>query len=128
MKKEVPRNLGDTNKKFSFTHNNEAPFELQDKGTKVFIDVKYGTKFTVSENDYSDDGYTTSYKVDDGAETDGRACTTTVTAPTTITFTNDKTINPPSGITTTIAPYAIMVVLVAGAGVYFVYSRRRRNH
>ena len=126
VKKEVTGNMGDTNKKFSFTHN-ETPFELQDKGTKVFTDVKYGTEFTVSENDYSDDGYTTSYKVDDGDETDGHACTTTVTAPTTITFTNDKTINPPSGITTTIAPYAIMVVLAAGAGVYFVYSRRRRN-
>lgn len=124
--KEVTGNMGDTNKKFSFTHN-ETPFELQDKGTKVFTDVKYGTEFTVSENDYSDDGYTTSYKVNDGDETDGRACTTTVTAPTTITFTNEKTIQPPNGITTTIAPYAIMVVLAAGAGVYFVYSRRRRN-
>ena len=126
VKKEVTGNMGDTNKKFSFTHNG-TPFELQDKGTEVFTDVKYGTEFTVSENDYSNDGYTTSYKVNNGDETDGHACTTTVTAPTTITFTNTKTIQPPNGITTTIAPYAIMVVLAAGAGVYFVYSRRRRN-
>ena len=126
VKKEVTGNMGDTNKKFSFTHN-EAPFELQDKGTKVFTDVKYGTKFTVSENDYSNDGYTTSYKVNNGDKNNGSACTTTVTSDTTITFVNDKTIQPPNGITTTIAPYAIMVVLAAGAGVYFVYSRRRRN-
>ena len=126
VKKEVTGNMGDTNKKFSFTHNG-TPFELQDKGTEVFTDVKYGTEFTVSENDYSNDGYTTSYKVNNGDETDAHACTTTVTAPTTITFTNKKQINPPNGITTTIAPYAIMVVLAAGAGVYFVYSRRRRN-
>ena len=46
----------------------------------------------------------------------------------TVTYTNKKQINPPNGIITTIAPYAIMVVLAAGAGVYFVYSRRRRNH
>lgn len=127
VKKEVTGNMGDTNKKFSFTHNG-APFELQDKGTKVFTDVKYGTKFTVSENDYSNDGYTTSYKVNNGDKNNGSACTTTVTSDTTITFVNDKTIQPPNGITTTIAPYAIMVVLAAGAGVYFVYSRRRRNH
>lgn len=126
VKKEVTGNMGDTNKKFSFTHN-EAPFELQDKGTKVFTDVKYGTKFTVSENDYSNDGYTTSYKVNNGDKNNGSACTTTVTSDTTITFVNDKTIQPPNGIITTIAPYAIMVVLAAGAGVYFVYSRRRRN-
>ena len=50
-----------------------------------------------------------------------------VTSDKTITFVNDKTIQPPNGIITTIAPYAIMVVLAAGAGVYFVYSRRRRN-
>lgn len=126
VKKEVTGNMGDTNKKFSFTHNG-TPFELQDKGTEVFTGVKYGTEFTVSENDYSNDGYTTSYKVNNGDKNNGSACTTTVTAPTTITFTNDKTINPPNGIITTIAPYAIMVVLAAGAGVYFVYSRRRRN-
>ena len=126
VKKEVTGNMGDTNKKFSFTHN-ETPFELQDKGTEVFTDVKYGTEFTVSENDYSNDGYTTSYKVNNGDKNNGSACTTTVTSDTTITFVNDKTIQPPNGITTTIAPYAIMVVLAAGAGVYFVYSRRRRN-
>lgn len=51
VKKEVTGNMGDTNKKFSFTHNG-TPFELQDKGTEVFTDVKYGTEFTVSENDY----------------------------------------------------------------------------
>ena len=97
------------------------------KGTEVFTDVKYGTEFTVSENDYSNDGYTTSYKVNNGDKNNGSACTTTVTSDTTITFVNDKTIQPPNGIITTIAPYAIMVVLAAGAGVYFVYSRRRRN-
>ena len=50
-----------------------------------------------------------------------------VAGVTPVTFTNTKTIQPPNGIITTIAPYAIMVVLAAGAGVYFVYSRRRRN-
>ena len=94
----------------------------------MFTGVKYGTKFTVSEDNYSNDGYTTSYTVNNGEKTDGRTCTTTVTSDTTITFTNKKQITPPNGITTTIAPYAIMVVLAAGAGVYFVYSRRRRNH
>ena len=127
VKKEVTGNMGDTNKEFAFNHGNDPEFYLKDKETKVFTGVKYGTEFTVSENDYSNDGYTTSYKVNNGDETDAHACTTTVTAPTTITFTNTKTIQPPNGIITTIAPYAIMVVLAAGAGVYFVYSRRRRN-
>lgn len=125
--KEVTGNMGDTNKEFAFNHGNDPEFYLKDKETKVFTDVKYGTEFTVSENDYSNDGYTTSYKVNNGDKNNGSACTTTVTSDTTITFVNDKTIQPPNGIITTIAPYAIMVVLAAGAGVYFVYSRRRRN-
>ena len=88
---------------------------------------------TITEDDYTSDGYTTTAGGVTGGtyNEDAHSYTFTVTKDmntnTVITFTNTKTINPPSGITTTIAPYAIMVVLAAGAGVYFVYSRRRRN-
>ena len=124
VKKEVTGNMGDTNQEFSF---NDGKFKLKDNGTKEFT-VKYGEAFTVTETDADQNGYTTSYKVDDGDAKDGGTCAIdAIKADTTITFTNKKQINPPNGIITTIAPYAIMVVLAAGAGVYFVYSRRRRN-
>ena len=124
VKKEVTGNMGDTNQEFSF---NDGKFKLKDNGAKEFT-VKYGKAFTVTETDADQNGYTTSYKVDDGDAKNGGTCAIdAIKADTTITFTNKKQINPPSGITTTIAPYAIMVVLAAGAGVYFVYSRRRRN-
>lgn len=124
VKKEVTGNMGDTNQEFSF---NDGKFKLKNNGTKEFT-VKYGEAFTVTETDADQNGYTTSYKVDDGDAKDGGTCAIdAIKADTTITFTNKKQINPPNGITTTIAPYAIMVVLAAGAGVYFVYSRRRRN-
>lgn len=125
VKKEVNGNMGDTNQEFSFNNGN---FKLKNGQEKEFM-VKYGEAFTVTETDANKNGYTTSYKVDDGDAKDGGTCTIeAIKANTTITFVNDKTIQPPNGITTTIAPYAIMVVLAAGAGVYFVYSRRRRNH
>lgn len=124
VKKEVNGNMGDTNQEFSFNNGN---FKLKNGQEKEFM-VKYGEAFTVTETDANKNGYTTSYKVDDGDAKDGGTCTIeAIKANTTITFVNDKTIQPPNGITTTIAPYAIMVVLAAGAGVYFVYSRRRRN-
>lgn len=124
VKKEVTGNMGDTNQEFSF---NDGKFKLKNNGTKEFT-VKYGEAFTVTETDADQNGYTTSYKVDDGDAKDGGTCAIdAIKADTTITFTNKKQINPPNGIITTIAPYAIMVVLAAGAGVYFVYSRRRRN-
>ena len=124
VKKEVTGNMGDTNQEFSF---NDGKFKLKDNGAKEFT-VKYGKAFTVTETDADQNGYTTSYKVDDGDAKNGGTCAIdAIKADTTITFTNKKQINPPNGIITTIAPYAIMVVLAAGAGVYFVYSRRRRN-
>lgn len=124
VKKEVNGNMGDTNQEFSF---NNDDFKLKN-GQKKEFKVKYGEAFTVTETDANKNGYTTSYKVDDGDAKDGGTCTIeAIKADTTIIFTNKKQINPPNGIITTIAPYAIMVVLAAGAAVYFVYSRRRHN-
>ena len=129
LKKVVTGNMSDPKDKFTFTYGDKQTVTLDggDNSTAE-IEVPYGSSFTVTESDKG--GYTLESvsatnnqgtKIDDGWKIEK------VTENTVITFTNDKTINPPSGITTTIAPYAIMVVLAAGAGVYFVYSRRRRN-
>ena len=128
VKKVLDGNMYDSNDKFDFTVNGNKDATLGNNEEKKYT-VDYGSTFTVTEEDNSKGYELTSVvsnknggkKIDNGYEIDG------VTAPTTITFTNTKTIQPPNGIITTIAPYAIMVVLAAGAGVYFVYSRRRRN-
>lgn len=129
LKKVVGGNMRDPKDEFTFTYGDKQSVTLNggDNNTKE-IEVPYGSSFTVTESDKG--GYTLE-KIEATGSTGTRKDDTytieKVTEDTTITFTNDKTINPPSGITTTIAPYAIMVVLAAGAGVYFVYSRRRRN-
>ena len=144
VKKIVGGNMGDTNQDFKFTggkiYTNDA------KKTEVTdgFTLKHGKKetFKLKVSDKVDDvsiteepvaGYKTSYKVGNKNEVKsntynyGKVEATSSPDEVTVTFTNTKTINPPNGIITTIAPYAIMVVLAAGAGVYFVYSRRRRN-
>lgn len=132
VKKELTGNMYNSGDKFSFTATNvDGTFKLGNNETRE-ITVNYGDEFVVTEAD-NDKGYTLeSIAVASGGDTgtsDGSKYTIdSVTKSTTIIFTNKKQINPPNGITTTIAPYAIMVVLAAGAGVYFVYSRRRRNH
>lgn len=136
LKKVVTGNMGDKNQSFTFSATNATLGEtsLKDGGTTT-ITAKVGATVTITEDDYTNDGYTTTASATDDVK-DGKyenhSYTFTVTKDmsesTIITFTNTKTIQPPNGITTTIAPYAIMVVLAAGAGVYFVYSRRRRNH
>ena len=132
IKKEVTGNMSQTSDKFTFSVKNPSNLADGDKSFELSADdtagktisIPYGSDFTISET--PNNGYTLT-KVN-GEDVNGNSYTIEkVTAPTTIIFTNKKQINPPNGITTTIAPYAIMVVLAAGAGVYFVYSRRRRN-
>lgn len=141
--KKVEGNMGDTNQEFEFTGGKiydankkkvTEKFPLKDNW-KAEFKLKVGEKATITETAAA--GYTTTIS-DNANNAAGTAnendltYTYNVTEKSpdtvTVTYTNDKTINPPNGIITTIAPYAIMVVLAAGAGVYFVYSRRRRNH
>lgn len=133
LKKVVTGNMGDKNQSFTFSATNNATLGTTSLkgGETTTITAKVGENVTITETDPG------SYTVSAAGVEDGKfnekenSYTFTVTKDmntnTVITFTNTKTIQPPNGITTTIAPYAIMVVLAAGAGVYFVYSRRRRN-
>ena len=136
LKKVVAGNMGDTNKEFKFSVSGGNATITKDtlkNDEEATITAKVGQEITITEDNYTSDGYTTTAEGVTGGtyNEDAHSYTFTVTKDmntnTVITFTNEKQINPPSGITTTIAPYAIMVVLAAGAGVYFVYSRRRRN-
>lgn len=129
--KEVTGNMYQKSDEFTFTTNvvGYSSFDLSADDKGKVIEIPYNSDITVTES-ANDKGYTLAE-----IKVDGKKVTASgsgyelknVTSDTTITFTNDKTIQPPNGIITTIAPYAIMVVLAAGAGVYFVYSRRRRN-
>ncbi len=139
VEKIVGGNMGDTNQGFTFTGKtiyDDSKNEVKNKftlknGQDVTFKLKVGDDVSITEDSVA--GYETSYKVGDDSEVKhntynyGKVEANNPDAVT-VTYTNTKTINPPNGIITTIAPYAIMVVLAAGAGVYFVYSRRRRNH
>lgn len=138
VEKIVGGNMGDTNQGFTFTGRtiyDDSKNEVKNKftlknGQDVTFKLKVGDDVSITEDSVA--GYETSYKVGDDSEVKhntynyGKVEANNPDAVTVI-YTNEKQINPPNGITTTIAPYAIMVVLAAGAGVYFVYSRRRRN-
>ena len=128
VKKVLDGNMYDSKDRFTFKATGVSDFNLGNNETQK-ITVDYGSTFTVTEEANSK-GYELTSVVSDknnGKEISNGYEINGVTENTTITFTNDKTIQPPNGIITTIAPYAIMVVLAAGAAVYFVYSRRRRN-
>ncbi len=137
VEKIVGGNMGDTNQGFTFTGRtiyDDSKNEVKNKftlknGQDVTFKLKVGDDVSITEDSVA--GYKTSYKVGNnstnGYEYSYGKVTKDRPNAVTVTYTNTKTIQPPNGIITTIAPYAIMVVLAAGAGVYFVYSRRRRN-
>lgn len=143
LKKVVAGNMGDTNKDFGFevtdgtvTGSTDGKTTLKHNGT-VTITARVGARVTITETDYSSDGYTTaaSSKQNDsdteiGTYSDGTYTFTmgsTMTENTVITFTNTKNVEVPNGLNHNITPYIIMVVLAAGAGVYFVMRRRPRG-
>lgn len=149
--KTVTGNMGDKNKEFEFTltltkgndaytdnlsysknngttetlsANNSAYTFSMKHGDSVTIRIPAGYTYTVTEDRGE---YTAKYKVDNGENQNGNSATGTLTEDTTIAFTNTKNVEVPNGLTHNITPYIIMVVLAAGAGVYFVVRRRPRG-
>lgn len=143
--KTVTGNQGDKNKDFSFTVKvdgaageqykivvNNGTAAVLTSGTETTITLQHGQSaviyglsandaYTVTETNYSSDGYTTTIT---GADTSNGLVATGKGADT-ITYTNDKNVGTPTGVLMNIAPYAIMIVL---AGVCAVLFLRKKNH
>jgi len=104
-----------------------ATFTLKDGESLVVTGLCANDKVTVTQTDESADGYTTTVSVDGATATEGLTSDElTISANTTIDFTNTKNITTPTGIVLSIAPYIAMIGL---AGIFFVLvaSRRRES-
>lgn len=158
IKKVVAGNQGDKNKDFDFTvtikgadgeaykyatvkggtTSNEIKAE---SGTAIRVSLKDGEsvivyglssedEFTVTETNYSGDGYKTSYKIGDGtSSTVGNSIPETAIGnfDTTVTFTNTKDATVPTDVIRTVAPYVAIVAFAAVVGVVFFRPRRNRR-
>lgn len=140
--KEVTGNQGNKSQEFTFTigvtgaegeqyhvvyGNNEtakltsgqtAKITLTDGETATIYGLSASDEYTVTEDDYSDQGYTT---------TINKATTSTVTGTLAdakeINVVNDKNATTPTGIVTDVAPYVIMVAAAVILG--FAFLRKR---
>ena len=152
--KDVTGNQGDRNKSFNFTvavngaageaykilvketsSSNAAEYKytvgddaievsIKDTGSIQIFGLSESDTYTVTEKDYSNDGYTT--KVNDE---DGRVATGSLIADNTqITVENNKTASTPTGIAMTYGPYALMVALAGGMAVLFFRRRNREDY
>lgn len=157
--KVVAGNQGDKNKDFEFTvtikgadgetykyatvkGSTPTPNEINaTSGTAINVSLKNGEsvifyglspedKFTVTEKNYSSDGYKTSYKIgDDTSSTEGYSTTEEAigSSDTTVIFTNTKDATVPTDVIRTVAPYVAIVAFAAVMGVVFFRPRRNRR-
>lgn len=103
---------------FHLSHNGEINFN-----------IPYGYEWTVTEKPPV--GYTgVSYVVDSGTSVQGEyAASGTVSDSSTVTFTNTKTVNTPTGIASEKLPYLMMLAIAAVGATSFIYPTcRRRRH
>ena len=155
IKKSVTGNMGDKSKKFNFTvsvvngntKNTNLPFKigetpytdsttitLSDKQTIRLTQVPVGATVTITEEDYSGSGYTTSYTIGGSDSTIGNTAEISnilqlnenENTAHEVTFTNKKDAIPDTGLDLNITPYILALgIVAAGAGV-LLFGRRKR--
>lgn len=157
--KDVAGNQGDKNKDFEFTVTIEgtdgetykygtvkngvttmnqttiksgATFtETLKHGESVIVyGLSPADEFTVTEANYHNDGYKTSYKiVGDASSIEGNSITKEAIGAfdTTVIFTNTKDATVPTDVIRTVAPYVAIVAFAAVMGVVFFRPRRNRR-
>lgn len=103
-------------------------FYLKDDESIVIQGLTAGTDYTITETEYTDDGYKTSYKIDNGivSEASSTGEQNMRDSDQKVTFTNNKEGTVPTGIILEIAPYIVLAtVVLAGLTALFVTRKRR---
>lgn len=137
--KNVTGNQGDRNKAFTFTakvtgqdgekyyvtfsdgtaaqtitSGGSLEFKLSNDESATIHGLSANDTYEIVEKDANSDGYTTTVEGNDKG---------TISADTTVTYTNDKKATTPTGIVTDVAPYVIMVAAAVILG--FAFLRKR---
>lgn len=95
-----------------------AEITLKHDETVTFTNIPYDVTYTVTESDYTSDGYdTASYAFGDEAKKIDSASDT-------VTITNNKSVTVDTGITLDSLPFILILAVCAGAAVLFVIKRR----
>lgn len=110
--------------KLTFT-DNKATLELK-HDQSVILSVPNGCEYTVEEA--SPAGYETQVTAPDGASVDGKTVTGTADSAGTITYTNTKDGNVPTGIRTETLPYLLTAgFALAGGGLLLIRRFRKKE-
>lgn len=143
--KTVTGNLGDKEKEFDFTVTFTKPadtkwdmdgielptgatknsdgtysFKLKHGATAEFKNLPYGVSYTVTEGDYTTEGYNIIEKTGDTGSINA--------AETTAAFTNEKKGDIDTGVTTESLPYVVLMGFVVLAGAALLLKRKAHNN
>lgn len=101
-------------------------FYLKDDESIVIQGLTANTKYTITEDDYSTDGYTTTNDVNaaDGTTTGEKTMGANNQK---VTFTNDKSGTVPTGILLETAPYVVLMLVVVAGGVALLAAKRKHS-
>lgn len=152
IKKLVTGNMGDKSKKFNFTVSvkngttelpfklggtsctGSAKFSLSDDEMIKLTEVPVEATVTITEDDYRNGRYTTSYTIGSSTPTTDRIATISgiqqlnndENAAHEVEFTNNKEAIPDTGVDLNSTPYILMLgIMAAGVGV-MLFGRRKR--
>lgn len=95
-------------------------FTLKDGETLHIYGLSENDEYTVTEADYSTEGYTTSVKANNAKgklEADGVE----------VEFINDKNVGPATGVAMTFAPYVLLVAAAGGLGAVVLGKKKRED-
>jgi len=145
VKKVVEGNMGDSNKEFTFMITStdsslsgsfgnltftggSASFTLKDGESRTISGVPVGSTYTIAETSYLTAGYTTTVAINNETPQESSFASFGSTSPTTMTFTNEKEVLPPTGVHRDGMPFFIMtaIALCAGAWLIYRYFRSRK--
>ena len=97
-----------------------ASFTLMDGETLHIYGLSENDTYTVTEADYSAEGYTTTVK-------DENANGKLTKDETMVEFINDKNVGPATGVAMTFAPYVLLVAAAGGLGAVVLGKKKRED-
>ena len=157
LKKLVTGNMGDKQKKFHFTisikkdnknvtfkvdnasKTGSATADLANNKESTLTEIPVGADVTITEDDYSGSGYTTSYQIDNvGNNTDANGEENSRVAEISniqakdnasaheVVFTNNKEATPDTGITLDSLPFITLLALSIVGGIFYLLCRYKK--
>ena len=132
IEKLVAGALGDRDREFGFTYKigdaATVEFTLKHNDEYTIENVPLGSTVTVTEQDCSQSGYTTSYQIDGADKQNGRTAEFTVSENgNAVVFTNFKDVNPDTGVALDSLPYVLILLAAAAGSAVFLIRRCRKN-